>query len=222
MEQAVLAVSTTPSTGAAVRARIAYRDLDVEQLGAVYEHVLEYEPTPSRPANLTRTRDARKSTGTFYTPRAVTDYLVRQTLAPLTTDRSSHDLLSLRILDPAMGSGAFLVAACRYLADAVEEARMREGVWHPSDATAADRAALRRQIALLLPLRRRSQPDGGAAREAVHLARHPCRRQAAHLPRSSPRCRQQPRRCDAGRCAASAEPRPALGSTFVHVAALRR
>ena len=143
----MLAVSTTTTAGFG-RARIAYGDLDVEQLGAVYEHVLDYEPAVSCPAVLGRTRDARKSTGTFYTPRAVTDYLVRRTLAPLTADRSSDDVLSLRILDPAMGSGAFLVAACRYLARAVEEARIREGLWHPADITTADRAALRRDIAL--------------------------------------------------------------------------
>jgi hypothetical protein len=148
MAHAVLAISTTTAAGTAGRSRIAYRDLDVEQLGAVYEHVLEYEPASSGPAVLDRTRDVRRSTGTFYTPRAVTDYLVRHTLAPLTAGRSSDDLLALRILDPAMGSGAFLVAACRHLADAVEEARVREGAWHPGDVTPADRAMLRRDIAL--------------------------------------------------------------------------
>ena len=114
----------------------------------MYEHVLEYEPHASHPAVLNRSRDARKSTGSFYTPRSVTDYLVRKTLSPLAIDRSSSELLSLRIVDPAMGSGAFLVAACRYLAEAVEEARIREGVWHPADVTGPDRAALRREIAL--------------------------------------------------------------------------
>ena len=148
MERAVLAISTTTATGTSSRSRISYRDLGVEQLGAVYEHVLDYEPWVPGGAGLGRTRDARKSTGTFYTPRGVTDYLVRHTLAPLIVDRSSDDLLALRILDPAMGSGAFLVAACRHLAEAVEEARIREGVWHPGDVTAAERALLRREIAV--------------------------------------------------------------------------
>ena len=47
-----------------------------------------------------------------------------------------------------MGSGAFLVAACRYLASAAEDALIRDGVWHASDVTSADRVALRREIAL--------------------------------------------------------------------------
>jgi len=133
MSAVVLAVSTVASPQG--RTRIAYDDLDVEQLGAVYERVLDID------------RDARKSTGTFYTPRPMADALVRQTLDPLTRGHSSTRILALRVLDPAMGSGAFLVAACRYLADAVETARVAEGVWHPADVTAADRVALRREIA---------------------------------------------------------------------------
>jgi len=98
MGEAIVAVSTTPAgpskrTGPTtlraptVRARIVYRDLDVEQLGAVYERVLEYEP--SRSATLVRTREIRKSSGTFYTPRSLTGFLVRQTLEPLVKGRSA-------------------------------------------------------------------------------------------------------------------------------------
>jgi len=147
MSRAVLAVSSTPVPRGAGRARILYRDLDVEQLGAVYERVLEYEPAAAGSATLTRTRDARKSSGTFYTPRAVTAYLVRRTLEPLVTGRSADEILNLRVLDPAMGSGAFLVAACRYLASAAEQAFIQEGRWHAHDVTPADRAGLRREIA---------------------------------------------------------------------------
>jgi hypothetical protein len=156
MRRAVLAVSTTADGRTGGRARIVYRDLDVEQLGAVYEHVLDYEPVlspaegPARNQQdvvLTRTSDLRKASGTFYTPRSMTDYLVRHTLAPLVAGRAAEEILGLRILDPAMGSGAFLVAACRYLASSLEEALVREGAWHPADVTADDRAMLRRDIA---------------------------------------------------------------------------
>jgi hypothetical protein len=147
LERAVLAVSTTRGGNRGERVRIAYRDLDVEQLGAVYEHVLEYEPVAGKPPALGRTRDARKSSGTFYTPRAVTAHLVRRTLEPLLRHRSSDAILRLRVLDPAMGSGAFLVGACRHLAAALEDALIREGRWHPGDISAADRVQLRREIA---------------------------------------------------------------------------
>jgi hypothetical protein len=148
LRRALLSVSTTmESRSSGGRVLIGYRDLDVEQLGAVYEHVLEYEPAPANAAALKRTRDTRKATGTFYTPRAVTASLVRRTLAPLVLDRPADDILRLRVVDPAMGSGAFLVAACRYLAAAAEEALIREGRWHEGDVTPADRARLRREIA---------------------------------------------------------------------------
>jgi hypothetical protein len=147
MRDAILAVSTVRTSSRASRTRIAYRELDVEQLGAVYERVLDFEPGEREPATLVRTRDVRKTTGTFYTPRSVTAFLVRAALGPLIEGRSADQILELRVLDPAMGSGAFLVGALRYLASAAEEALIREGRWHPSDIAHADRAALRRDIA---------------------------------------------------------------------------
>jgi hypothetical protein len=150
MGRVVLAVSTSRDPAGGGHVRIAYGDLDVEQLGAVYEHVLDYEPrrdTQSRDVGLRRTGDVRKASSTFYTPRSVTDYLVRTTLAPLVRDRSADEILALRVLDPAMGSGAFLVSACRYLAGAAETALIRTGEWHAGDVTASDRAQLRRDVA---------------------------------------------------------------------------
>jgi hypothetical protein len=144
MAGAILAIGTT--AGRAGRTRISYRDLDVEQLGAVYERVLDYEPVGAG-AHLARTGDARRSSGSFYTPRAVTAYLVRCALEPLVRDRTADEIMCLRILDPAMGSGAFLVAACRFLASAVEERLIVEGRWHEGDVDASDRAAVRREIA---------------------------------------------------------------------------
>jgi hypothetical protein len=146
LSDAIVAIASTRTGG--TRRRIAYRDLDVEQLGAVYERVLDYQPqSTERTITLVRTGDVRKATGTFYTPRAVAGHLVQRTLAPLVDGQSVDGILSLRILDPAMGSGAFLVAACRFLASAAEQALIREGQWHPHDITTADRSLLRRQIA---------------------------------------------------------------------------
>lgn len=130
------------------RRRISYHDLGVEQLGSVYERVLEYEPdaAPHR-ITLSRTSLARKSSGSFYTPRALTECLVRRTLLPLVEGKSAEQILALRIVDPAMGSGAFLVAACRFLAECCEQAMLRDGEWLDADATAASRASLRRNVA---------------------------------------------------------------------------
>jgi hypothetical protein len=159
---ALLAVSTVGRARGPGRQRIAFGDLGVEELGAVYEGLLEYEPrvlpapmasggrgrrTPAI-ARLERTGTAyRKATGTFYTPRAVTRYLAGQTLHPLVTGRSSSTLLQLRICDPAMGSGAFLVAACHVLAEAYESALVREGECSAGSLNEQDRAGFRRLVA---------------------------------------------------------------------------
>lgn len=59
----------------------------------------------------------RKQTGSFYTSRPLVEFLVRQTVDPLATSKSPEEILSLRILDTAMGSGHFLVGACRRMSE---------------------------------------------------------------------------------------------------------
>ena len=143
--EVLLAVTTRP--GRDRRVRISYADLGVEQLGAVYERVLDYAPALEDGRVTLGRSGRRKSSGTFYTPRSMTEYLVRRTLAPLVRGRTPERILAIRVVDPAMGSGAFLVAACRYLADAYEAALIAEGTLVRSDITPADRAAFRRAVA---------------------------------------------------------------------------
>ncbi len=144
--RALVALATRPSAGGEGRERIAYRDLGVEQLGSVYESLLDYKPS-ANPIALVPGSGVRKSTGTFYTPQPIADYLVRATLRPLVHEARPDAILALRVVDPAMGSGAFLVAACHYLALAYETALVRDGACHPGDLGDADRAAFRRTIA---------------------------------------------------------------------------
>src|SRR5262249_2282165 len=147
-KRAVVALSTRPAPDRAGRERIAYHDLGVEQLGAVYETLLDYEPhVNERTVALQSGSGVRKQTGTFYTPQPIADYLVRRTLEPLVRDATPDRILRLRIVDPAMGSGAFLVAACRYLAGVYEVALVQAGGCHPSDIDEAERARFRRAIA---------------------------------------------------------------------------
>ena len=160
-QRALLALSTRPSADRAGRERIAYRDLGVEQLGSVYETLLDYEPrleerkreatadvggARSR-VTLARGSGVRKATGSFYTPQPIADYLVRRTLGPLVQNETPERILQLRVVDPAMGSGAFLVAACRYLADAYEAALLRATGRRASDVDERERVAIRREIA---------------------------------------------------------------------------
>jgi hypothetical protein len=90
---------------------------------------------------VTKTSDRRDS-GTAYTTKELADEVVRYALEPLVYApgpregtppdewrlRTSMELLALKVCDPAVGSGAILVAACRYLADRVVEAWQAEGI----------------------------------------------------------------------------------------------
>lgn len=129
--------------------RISYADLGVEQLGAVYEHLLDYDLAagPAHAPPLLVPTGRRKATGSFYTPRSLAEFLVRRTLAPMVKDATPDQVLALRVLDPAMGSGAFLVAACRFLAAAYEQALVRDGSLAADEVDDDDRAGFRRAVA---------------------------------------------------------------------------
>ncbi len=74
---------------------------------------------------------SRKTSGAYYTPQKLVRFLAERTLAPLIKERSPSDdprpdrVLSIRVLDPAMGSGHFLLETCRVLAEAVESTSRR-------------------------------------------------------------------------------------------------
>jgi hypothetical protein len=143
-----LALSTRASRARGGRERISYADLGVEQLGAVYETLLDFEPhATSDGIELRPHAGIRKATGTFYTPQPVADALVRRTLTPLVQDLEADAILNLRIVDPAMGSGAFLVAAARFLAEAYESALVARGVCAPHEIGDHERALFRRRVA---------------------------------------------------------------------------
>ena len=75
--------------------------------------------------------DERRRSGSHYTPRSLTEPIVRTTLRPilerLGPNPTPEQILDLKVCDPAMGSGAFLVEACRQLAEALVKA------WHAHD-----------------------------------------------------------------------------------------
>ena len=191
---------TPKKRGAETRERVHYGPLDVEDLGRVYEALLELEPGISsvpmcrlrrqklevvvpaaqgdkyRPAEaivagheldaedvdsdepeseaeeedekptrgkktkvewieeipsgrfFLRVGLGRKASGSYYTPHSFVRFLVQETLGPQVAERSPQDdpnpleILKLKVLDPAMGSGHFLVEACRFLGDKLYEA----------------------------------------------------------------------------------------------------
>ena len=111
---------------------ISYRSLEVRQLGSIYERLLERVPQRDDDGNVEVVISpyARKDSGSYYTPQELVDLIVEQTLTPLVEERitafrnepsEANDpaaaLLELKILDPAMGSGHFLITALDWLTD---------------------------------------------------------------------------------------------------------
>jgi hypothetical protein len=96
------------------------------------------ERYPPGTVYLSNDKGERHAAGTYYTPDPVVRYLVNQTLGPLVAGKSAEEILRLRVLDPAMGSGHFLVAVVDYLARAALAAEF-------SSSGAESRAAASRE-----------------------------------------------------------------------------
>lgn len=103
---------------------VDYRNLDAEELGSIYESLLEFHP-PSDPVQsyslLEAAGNERKGTGSFYTPTSLVECLLDSTLDPvldraMAADDPDAALLAVTVCDPACGSGHFLVAAARRIA----------------------------------------------------------------------------------------------------------
>jgi Alw26I/Eco31I/Esp3I family type II restriction m6 adenine DNA methyltransferase len=122
---------------------VDYSDLSVQQLGSIYEGLLEHHFVREGGKLVLQTDKAeRKATGTYYTPDYIVKYIVEQTITPLLQEIEQRGLvkaaraagkednsfadevLKLNICDPAMGSGHFLVEATTFLADEI--------VYHPT------------------------------------------------------------------------------------------
>jgi len=84
----------------------------VEILGTIYERFLGKVVRPQgRGVTIEEKPEVRKAGGVYYTPRYIVEYIVGQTVGKLLAGRKPEDALKLRILDPACGSGSFLIRA---------------------------------------------------------------------------------------------------------------
>ncbi|MBD2150431.1 N-6 DNA methylase [Pseudanabaena sp. FACHB-1277] len=107
---------TLEGIAAALGRKVSHRTQNLLAVGALF-----LQPT-----------EERRRSGSHYTPRKLTEPIVRKTLEPIFAGLGSAptaaQVLSLKVCDLAMGSGAFLVEACRQLADAVVAAWERDGM----------------------------------------------------------------------------------------------
>lgn len=93
--------------------------LPADILGQVYERFLGkvIRLTAGGQAKVEEKPEVKKAGGVYYTPTYIVDYIVKQTVGRLCEGKTPKDVAKLRILDPACGSGSFLLGAYQYLLD---------------------------------------------------------------------------------------------------------
>lgn len=141
-------------------APIDYRNMGPEELGSVYESLLELVPDIDLQARAfgfvgitsegSTAGNARKTSGSYYTPDSLVQELIKSTLEPVIEKRRAENpgnpmeaLLGIRVIDPACGSGHFLLSAARRLAQELALLRSEDGAVKPADY----RHALREVVA---------------------------------------------------------------------------
>jgi hypothetical protein len=101
-----------------------------EILGQVYERFLGsvIRLTEGHQARVEEKPEVREAGGVFYTPKFIVDSIVRETLAPRLEGKAPQELGDLKILDPACGSGSFLLGAFKFLLNWHLAFYLRDGV----------------------------------------------------------------------------------------------
>ncbi|UVE67145.1 N-6 DNA methylase [Burkholderia pyrrocinia] len=131
--------------------RINWRDLKTEELGSVYEGLLEITPQLSTSdvfdLDDSARGNARKTSGSYYTPDSLVEALLDSALDPVLQkaedEADTHEckiaaILDLKVIDPACGSGHFLLGAARRIADRVAKLRNEDAGKEENQAALRD------------------------------------------------------------------------------------
>lgn len=141
-----------------VRRPVDYKNLGSEELSSVYESLLELHPEVSTSADrftlTTAAGNERKTTASFYTPSSLINPLLDSALEPVmdnavrgkTTEDAIAALLDLKIVDPAVGSGHFLIAAAQRLAKRIAALKTGESEPAPDEVRTALRDVIGRCV----------------------------------------------------------------------------
>ena len=128
---AIRALTTVQPPGQPVM-RVDYANLGAEELGSIYESLLEYVPEVNLVAGTFELKPAagseRKTTGSYYTPTSLINVILDSALDPVLDEAAKSEnpeqaILNLKVVDPAAGSGHFLIAAAHRIADRLARER---------------------------------------------------------------------------------------------------
>ncbi len=94
-----------------------FSEIPVEILGSAYEQFLGkvIRLTPGHIAKIDEKPEVRKAGGVYYTPQYIVEYIVQNTVGKLIAGKSPDEISKIKIVDPACGSGSFLIGAYQYL-----------------------------------------------------------------------------------------------------------
>ncbi|MBZ5552714.1 MAG: N-6 DNA methylase [Acidobacteriia bacterium] len=105
--------------------------IGVELLGSIYERYLGKTIRPTaKTVRVEEKPEVRKAGGVYYTPKYIVDYIVKNTVGKVAEGKTPRQIEKIRILDPACGSGSFLIGAFQYLIDY----HVRYLIEHPKEA----------------------------------------------------------------------------------------
>jgi type I restriction-modification system DNA methylase subunit len=96
-----------------------FSEIPVEIMGSAYEQFLgkQIKIDLAHRASIEEKPEVRKAGGVYYTPQYIVDYIVKNTVGKMIEGKSPAEISVLKIVDPACGSGSFLLGAYRYLLD---------------------------------------------------------------------------------------------------------
>jgi len=125
--------------------------IDADILGNIYEQYLAYilKETPKK-TKLEGGRSHRKEQGIYYTPTYIVDYIIKNTVGGYIKDKTIDEILEVKILDPACGSGSFLIRAFSEICNIIEKKmKSKEKSKHPSFKNYNGRLNLAQKITIL-------------------------------------------------------------------------
>jgi hypothetical protein len=124
-----------------------FREIPADILGQVYERFLGkvIRLTAGHQAKVEEKPEVRKAGGVYYTPTYIVNYIVRNTVGKLLERKTPREAANLKILDPACGSGSFLLGAYQYLLGiptGIPNIRRRPGLMRKRPPSTKPRAAV--------------------------------------------------------------------------------
>ncbi len=146
----------TTSKNYNVLQKINFLEISEEEIGAIYESLLDYKPEFDTNSRFKLTQgDDRKSTGSYYTPKSIVDLLIESTLESTIneleslqrdSDKILESLKDIKICDPACGGGTFLLSAMDLLGKKIAEINSNYEIPSELEIREARREALQRCI----------------------------------------------------------------------------